>query len=462
MKWNRLFYLALVFGIIQIPVFSQTEPVKGTVSTSDTARISILRVFPDSFPNVAVVFRAEKKSGEPVWNLTREMMQVKENKQDCEVVSLHKIADSKAVNIGIVFDHSGSMAVDEADFYAADGTALFTIDSLGMPVMPPGYKSPLANAQNAVKEFTASFNAQKDYISLIGFSSAVDIRQPLTHDMSQINKLVDGMKPDFSTAFYDALLEGIQQVKGAVGVNVIVAMTDGRDNSSHVSWEQVVEKANKEKIPLYIIGFGGANKDTLQLIASKTNGQFYFASSSASLKQIYALISKQVQAFYEMVYTSANLKSTDTDREIALTFETDSMYIESSPLVVNLPHEVVHYLERKEKEKQYLIYGGIGLLVVVAAGTLFYRFRKKKSIPTDQPLIIKLYPNPTAGIITLEYRSGPGILQITGMDGKTGQSIPLSGPENQFDLSALVNGTYVAVIHSEGKQSNPVQFIIQH
>src|SRR5688572_5608840 len=92
-------FLATTFSLV---VVGQTQIVKGNLSTVDTADLTILNIYPDSFPNVSVVFKAETRKGEPVWNLTVEKMIVKENAQNCDVISLEQISKYKPINLGIV------------------------------------------------------------------------------------------------------------------------------------------------------------------------------------------------------------------------------------------------------------------------------------------------------------------------------------------------------------------------
>ena len=75
MRKSLLLILVLAFSTS----LAQNYKVKGGLSSIDTADLTILSIFPDSFPNVSVVFRAERRTGEPVWGLTKEKMKVKEN-----------------------------------------------------------------------------------------------------------------------------------------------------------------------------------------------------------------------------------------------------------------------------------------------------------------------------------------------------------------------------------------------
>lgn len=101
----------LLFLLICNISFSQSsEKVQGNISTKDTAQLSILSVYSRRFPTVSVVFRAEKNNGIPVYGLGIGDVNVIENGQACEVISITELSKKKAINIGLVLDHSGSMA----------------------------------------------------------------------------------------------------------------------------------------------------------------------------------------------------------------------------------------------------------------------------------------------------------------------------------------------------------------
>lgn len=443
---------------ISLSVIGQTEKVKGNLSSIDTADLTILNIYPDSFPNVSVVFKAETRKGEPVWNLTKEKMKVKENSQNCEVISLEQISKNKPINLGIVIDHSGSMMDDIDQLYDKNGVALYSFDANFNPIYPKGYTSPIDNAKTAVKSFVTSFDSKKDYISITGFSNTVDRKLPLTQNIGEINSIVDSMQADFSTALYDAMIASIDEIKISNGVKVLVVLTDGQDNSSKSKWNDVVDKAIKEDIPIYIIGLGNVNKDTLQLITKSTKGKFYFTQSSTSLNTVYAAISKQVQAFYNLVYSSPNFSSADSTRQIELSFDIDSIFLVTNPATINFPSEVLAFIEKKEKQKEYLLYAGIGTAILVASGSILFYYRRKKKV---KPIIKKLFPNPSNGIINLDFFCGGGQLQIVNLSGQVAKTIEINSTESQFDISDLQDGNYIAIIQSNGQQSNAIKFILQ-
>jgi Ca-activated chloride channel family protein len=360
-------------------VHSQTNEVNTSISISDTADIVVLSVFPDSFPNVSVLFKAETRNNEPIWNLEKSKMLVKEDDESCNIISLEQVSKNKPINIGVVFDHSGSMQI--SDSISKDTLAMLRL-MYGAPfslIFPDNYVAPIDNAKKAVNEFVESFNSNKDYISLIGFSSVVDTRLPLSQDIANVKSVINSFKAERSTALYDAMMESIESVSDANGIKVLVVLTDGNDNSSNSTWHDVVKEASKDEIPIFIIGLGDVNVDTLQAIADSTKGQFYYTEKSESLASIYSDISKQVQAFYSLVYRSPNLAAADTSRQIELSFEIDSLYLMPNSTKMELPEEVITYMAKKERERSYYIKGGVAAVVVVSIGVLLLYFRRKSA-----------------------------------------------------------------------------------
>ncbi len=455
---KQLLYIALIITF-SFPLLGQTEKVKGELTTTDTVNLTIINIFPDSFPRVSVVFKAENYSNHSVWNLSKEQMIVKENSQPCKVISLEQISKNKAINLGIVIDHSESMQFDKHRLYDPYGKPLFTVDKEGYIIPPPHYKTPIQIAKKAVKSFISSFDTQKDYISVIGFSSRPDKILPLTQDTIMINSIIDSMEADSSTALYDAMLVGMDELKKADGIKVLVVLTDGMDNQSSSTYNDVIDKAQKENIPIYFIAIGDADTDILSKIAQETKGYLYFTASEI-LEYTYNHMSKKIQSFYNLVYESTNFSVNDSVRQIELLFDIDSVHLITSPESAHFPIEVMEYINKKEKEKEYLFYGGIALVSIIAAGSLLLYYQRKKGINV-QPTINNLYPNPTNGIINIESETNEGLLQITNLNGQIVKTFDIQNSNNQFDLSDLQDGNYIAFIETNGQRSKGTKLILK-
>ncbi len=450
----------LFFLLLPTSLYAQ-EKVQGNISTKDTAKLSILGIYQDQFPNLSVVFRAEKINGDPVFGLGIEDINVSENQVDCEVISICELSKKKPINIGVVLDHSGSMLYDEKQLIQLGTPPWFLIpDNDGKPIFPEGYKPPIDMAKEALNSFVSTFNFEKDKISVIGFSSEVDKVMKPTKNEKKINKIINSMEADSMTAFYDALIVGLEQLRDADGLNVIVALTDGNDNMSENDYHDVVKLSKETEIPIYLVGLGDVNTDSLQLLSNATDGQFFYANSASALSEIYDKISTKLQAFYDMVYRSPNLESDTDERTLEITFVKEGIHLITDEERFDIEDNVVAYIEEKEaeKEKKYLIYGGIGLVILIAGGLLFYFARGKKK---PKLKITKVYPNPTSSKITIEFEnneSEEGTLTIIDEQGNQVKEESI-GPISELDLKDLPNGLYMLSANFDGINSEIVKLV---
>jgi hypothetical protein len=62
--------------------------------------------------NISIIFRAQTRDGNPVWDLKKEYLIVTENKQLCSLISLEAISKNQTINVALVIDHSGSMSTE--------------------------------------------------------------------------------------------------------------------------------------------------------------------------------------------------------------------------------------------------------------------------------------------------------------------------------------------------------------
>ena len=476
-------YILLAILLPGLTVGQEEKKIKGNITSKDV-NISILGVYQDDFPNVSVVFRAEKSNGNPVFGLKKKDMTVKENDENCQVISIQELSKQKPINIGIVLDHSGSMQFDERQINQLGyDISELPVDEYGYYSFPKGYVQPITLAKNALLEFVESFNFDKDNIGVVGFSSTVDYQLGLTNQSGKIKRKIRSMKSDGSTAFYDAILASLKQVENADGVNVVVALTDGNDNSSYSNINTVINKAKSIDIPVYIVGLGDVNQRELEQLATATGGQFYFANSAKSLSLIYEKISEKLQSFYDIVYQSPNLENNSTERSIEISFLNEGNKVVSEEECFTLDSNAVVYITKKqaealqktqeeaqrieqqkleaENQNQMLVNGGIGIMAVLVAGGILFYFARRTSKTTI--CIAKVFPNPTADKVTVEVSNvgqEQGILHVFDLQGNQVHEQAI-GNREEVDLSHLANGTYILKGEFGDKVTEGVKVIVQ-
>ena len=103
---------------------------------------------------------------------------------------------------------------------------------------------------------------------------------PFTSSATLLNSAIDAVSPTGETALYDALYWALQRTNLKSGSRVVIAFTDGEENSSHYSLNDVITLSQQTGIPVYIVGVGGdVNRSSLQSLASSCNGTYYDAAS---------------------------------------------------------------------------------------------------------------------------------------------------------------------------------------
>jgi Ca-activated chloride channel family protein len=485
---TRLFILTSLSLLLSFGAHAQNS-ANGNIEVNDTVKLEVIRVFPDSFPNVAVIFRASGPNGQALNKLDTSNVHVTEDGQQCNVVSVRRISKDWAVNTALVVDHSGSMRMDNVlrkhwdslpasawhnEMHTMREHTQGEVDSDSLiavrvaPADPAWYHTPLWYAQQAAKSYMYGSDDTKDQTSLVGFSTDVDVTMPLTGDQSNLSWRIDNLRPSGETAFYDAVSVAIDQADKGDGIRVVIAMTDGKDNNSRESLNGVILKAKAKKIPVYVIGLGDVDQSPLKLLARETGGLSYFTNDASTLSDIYKRITLEIQSIYEVIYESPSMSMNDTTRTCQLYFDVDSKYLSSRSLSFVLPKEVVARINAKEEQiaaqalpvevtepasGPEIPWGLVGIgVTVLAAGVLSARYmnRNKKKTRLE---IVNIYPNPTSGPLTIDLNKESGLsgstLIIRNTTGSEVMRSPLgAGLSHSIDVSSLENGSYSITIAS--------------
>ena len=208
---NRFNFIKIIFTgflfIYSISCFSQNVNTK--IVTKDTVNVKIISALPDSFPAVSIILKAQTKSGNPLWDLKPENIKVLENKSECEVIQFKSLTKDQSINMALVVDHSGSMI-------SANYNNLNQFD-LYYNYLAIRSNSPLTKAKKAIEKFVDGLDYSKDSVSVIGFSSSVDIATGMLNNKGKLINVIDKMEADGGTAFWDALIIAIDKVKNQSG-----------------------------------------------------------------------------------------------------------------------------------------------------------------------------------------------------------------------------------------------------
>src|SRR5262249_51141055 len=108
--------------------------------------------------------------------------------------------------------------------------------------------------QAAVSFLDTILRQNRDKAAVFTFDSTIDLQQDYTDDRSRLARAVVRTRAGGGTRLYDALINVMQQkLTGREERKVIVLLTDGDDNSSRSSADQVVAVAQRNGVSIYTI-----------------------------------------------------------------------------------------------------------------------------------------------------------------------------------------------------------------
>ena len=136
--------------------------------------------------------------------------------------------------------------------------------------------SPMAEAQSIMKNFVNSVQFQAgDMVELTAFSNGVYLEKEFTSDPDTLIAAINDLHTDNMTSLYDALYTAVGRAASQTGARCVIAFTDGLDNYSQCSADDVINLANRYHIPVFIIGIGDADYSGVKELAEQTGGKYY-------------------------------------------------------------------------------------------------------------------------------------------------------------------------------------------
>jgi Ca-activated chloride channel family protein len=185
------------------------------------------------------------------------------------------------VTIGLVIDNSASMRPKLAEVGAA--TMAF---------------ARLSNPQDEI--FTVAFN---DTVR-----DAVPGRPLFASNFAELAAAVHSLVPQGRTALYDSLLFGLDHLAGGTRPRkVLVLISDGGDNASRATLNEVLIRARRSNAAIYTIGlFDNDNLDrnpgVLKSLARTTGGERFLPEAAGPLFQACERIAREIRSGYTIGY----------------------------------------------------------------------------------------------------------------------------------------------------------------
>ncbi len=286
--------LMLALTLVAAVVLSSTAAA--LAQTPAGTQIKITQVDNSKFPQVTVYVSVTDSSGNPV-AIDPSTIQLTENGKVMQPTFAGggKEGGAGPLSTMLVMDVSGSMDKN-GKIDGAKAAAKAYVDQ-----MRPG-----------------------DQAGIIIFNTKAQYIQPLTQDHNALIKAIDGIQVGGNTAMYDALTVAEDALKSVQGRKAIIAVTDGLDNSSSHTANDVLADVGPSGLSISTIGLGdpttkaqtGLDEAGLKSLADKAGGAYSFAGDPTTLSALFQLYGTQLQSEYVLTYTSPSALRDGVNRNL--------------------------------------------------------------------------------------------------------------------------------------------------
>ena len=210
--------------------------------------------------------------------------------------------------------------------------------------------------KNTMKDFVRALNYKVgDKAEVISFDTYLMYMASYTKDEDNLLNGIDNMEPYGNTALYDALYTGVTNASKRIGANCVIAFTDGEDNMSQHSMDDVISFAKDKGIPIYLIGTADANTTYLQTIAEQTGGYFWNLKFIKDMSEVLDRIKANQDNVYCLEYDSDSSADPYADRVISALLA-DSKHSYSGGIGDDLPFNPIR--GEKVQKASYTVHKG--------------------------------------------------------------------------------------------------------
>jgi Ca-activated chloride channel family protein len=137
--------------------------------------------------------------------------------------------------------------------------------------------------------------------------------QPFTSSRPLLRATLAGLSAGGRTALYDAVIEGLDYVERATHQkHVIVVLSDGDDNASRHTREEVFDRAAASDAIIYAVATGdprhggSGNPGVLRRLAEIGGGMAYFPRSRERVVNVFMEMAENIRRGYSIGYTPTN------------------------------------------------------------------------------------------------------------------------------------------------------------
>jgi Ca-activated chloride channel homolog len=161
-------------------------------------------------------------------------------------------------------------------------------------------------AQDAISQFVQSLDPI-DQVAFYSYSRDFSRGALLTPHRNVVVAAVRHTVAGDDAALYDSLLLTLKDAARFTGRKVVVVFSNGPDNASVIAPENVLELAQSEGVPIYMISTRAAKRDPVssavfERVSTATGGKVYFAKNWEEQQKAFASVRDDLEHLYSLSY----------------------------------------------------------------------------------------------------------------------------------------------------------------
>jgi len=178
-----------------------------------------------------------------------------------------------------------------------------------------------------------------DRVAVVAVRTFVGMPQRFSTDHERAAAAIDALRCSGSTAVYDAVYITLQEFArerrehSEVRRQVLVLLTDGLDNASHVSADEMADAAKRVGVNIYVVALRdpapqarATPRDveqeratyTMRALAQDAGGRIFFPTAATELPAVYGTIARELASQYDLGYVPAKPAGNGAFRRVAV------------------------------------------------------------------------------------------------------------------------------------------------
>jgi VWFA-related protein len=277
---RHIIFLALFLAFLTFPLIGQE-----VVFRSDTRLVVLHTTVVDS-------------NGKLVTDLPQNAFKVYENNVQQEI-RLFRHEDAP-ISLGLVIDNSASM------------------------------RQKRQKVEAAALQLVKASNPQ-DEVFIVNFSDSAFLDCPFTNSIAKLQEGLARIDSRSTTAMRDAIGMSINYLKDNAKLDkkILLLVSDGDDNMSESTLEQVIRQAQQAEVLIYAIGLLGEEdrgsarqaQKAIDTITETTGGESYYPKELAEVDQIALRVAHEVRNQFTIGYSPSNQALDGSLRQIRVTVD---------------------------------------------------------------------------------------------------------------------------------------------